>query len=642
IPLDELADIKYTKGPAKISRENTNRRVFVSVNVRDRDLQSVVNDIQATVEKNVTLKPGNYIVYGGQFENLQNATKRLMLAVPVALLLIFIFLHFAFKSIKDTILIYTAIPLSIVGGVIFLWIRGMPFSVSAGIGFIALFGIAVLNGIVLIEHLKDLHKSGMTNMKEIIIQGTKDRLRPVMLTASAAAMGFLPMAVSTGAGAEVQRPLATVVIGGLITSTMLTMIVLPLLFEIFYSVKKIKLFPFRVIRSKTLMIILLMIIPTFSIQAQTKELKLNEIIDTAINYNYEINAYRLNVDKTNIIKSSPIDKTFISVSTDENNLAENNYPLNVLGIQQSFKFPTLYIAQNNAKKINVSMAEITLEIYKQKLKKEVSFCYYEIQNLLNKKIIYSHLDSLYVNLLNNAEIRYTKGDLSQLDLLAVKAKKQQTSLLIKNIDNDIEIYFQKLKTLMNYNEEFSISESIEFEITTQENFDSNPVIKLLLHQENYSQALIKIEQNKILPDFSANYFIGTNYFDNAKYYQGFEVGISIPIFFGYQKSKIQASKIELNIQQSLNQNESVLLKNKLFQYQKEEIKYKELIDNFNNTGKLLYQKIIRTSEKSFQLGEIDLFKFIYSQESALQIKTDYLDNVLRYNKILIEQKYLSN
>src|SRR5690606_12284304 len=204
---------------------------------------------------NIKLSPGNYIEYGGQFENLQNATKRLILAVPVALLLIFIFLHFAFGSLKDAFMIFTAIPLATVGGVFLLWVRGMPFSVSAGVGFIALFGIAVLNGIVLIEHLKELQHEGMTNMRELIMKGTKNRLRPVMLTAGAAAMGFLPMAISTGAGAEVQRPLATVVIGGLFTSTLLTMIALPLLFEVFYNVKGIRLFPFKVIRSKTIMLL---------------------------------------------------------------------------------------------------------------------------------------------------------------------------------------------------------------------------------------------------------------------------------------------------------------------------------------------------------------------------------------------------
>lgn len=248
IPMSEVAAVEYTTGPAKISRENTHRRVVVSVNVRNRDLESVINDIRKKLDAEMTLKPGYYISYGGQFENLKNATQRLSIAVPIALLLIFIFLHFAFNSFREAAIIFSAVPLSAVGGVTFLWIRGMPFSVSAGIGFIALFGVAVLNGIVLIEYLKELREEGHLNMKDLVMKATKERLRPVMLTAAAAALGFLPMAISTSAGAEVQRPLATVVIGGLITSTMLTMIALPLLYAVLIDIKGVALKPLRFIR----------------------------------------------------------------------------------------------------------------------------------------------------------------------------------------------------------------------------------------------------------------------------------------------------------------------------------------------------------------------------------------------------------
>lgn len=221
--------------------------VVVSVNVRNRDLESVVKDIQKILNAKLRLPAGYYVEYGGQFENLRNARKRLIVAVPVALALIFIFLHFAFHSLKDAIMVYTAVPLSVIGGILMLWFRFMPFSISAAVGFIALFGVAVLNGIVLIEHLKELKEEGVDDLKERIMRATRDRLRPVMLTASVAAMGFLPMAISTSAGAEVQRPLASVVIGGLITSTMLTMVALPLLYAVFGSFQKRK---FRIIKKR--------------------------------------------------------------------------------------------------------------------------------------------------------------------------------------------------------------------------------------------------------------------------------------------------------------------------------------------------------------------------------------------------------
>jgi len=233
IPLSELAEINYQKGAAKIARDNTRRRIVVGINVRNRDLKSVVDDIRKLINDHVKLPVGYSITYGGQFENLQRATSRLVVAVPIALLLIFVLLYFAFKSVKDALIIYSAIPLAAVGGVLLLWIRDLPFSISAGVGFIALFGIAVLNGIVLIEHFKELKQQGFDSMEALIKQGTKDRLRAVLLTATAAALGFLPMAVSTSAGAEVQRPLATVVIGGLATATLLTLVVLPVLYAYF-------------------------------------------------------------------------------------------------------------------------------------------------------------------------------------------------------------------------------------------------------------------------------------------------------------------------------------------------------------------------------------------------------------------------
>ncbi|MEO6582822.1 MAG: CusA/CzcA family heavy metal efflux RND transporter, partial [Ferruginibacter sp.] len=233
VPLSEVATVTLKNAPAQVSRENGKRRIFVGFNVRGRDVESTVKEIQALLAANLKLPSGYYTTYGGQFENLQAAKQRLSIAVPVALLLIIILLYFTFNSIGQSLLIFTAIPLSAIGGVFALLIRGMPFSISAGIGFIALFGVAVLNGIVLISQFNFLKQEGITDIYERVRQGTLVRLRPVILTASVASLGFLPMALSTSAGAEVQKPLATVVIGGLITATILTLIVLPVLYILF-------------------------------------------------------------------------------------------------------------------------------------------------------------------------------------------------------------------------------------------------------------------------------------------------------------------------------------------------------------------------------------------------------------------------
>ncbi len=233
IPLAQLAQIELTIGPNQIQRDDAKRRIAIGFNIRNRDVQSIVEEINAKVSSEIKFEPGYYITYGGSFKNLEEATQRLIIAVPLALMLIFLLLYFTFQSFRHGLLIFTAIPLSAIGGVLALWLRGMPFSISAGVGFIALFGVAVLNGIVLIAEFNKIKKEGGHTLKYIVLEGTKVRLRPVLMTALVASLGFLPMALSQGSGAEVQRPLATVVIGGLITATLLTLVVLPVLYTYF-------------------------------------------------------------------------------------------------------------------------------------------------------------------------------------------------------------------------------------------------------------------------------------------------------------------------------------------------------------------------------------------------------------------------
>jgi cobalt-zinc-cadmium resistance protein CzcA len=232
VPLSQLADVRLTEGPAQISREDTRRRIVVELNVRGRDIGSFVRDAQAQIEKDIQVPAGYYITWGGQFENLQRASQRLLIVVPLALFLIFILLFSTFNSVRHAVLIYTGIPFAIVGGVLALALRGMPFSISAGVGFIALFGVAVLNGVVMVSYINRLREEGRS-IEEAVVEGAHTRLRPVLMTALVASLGFVPMAVATSAGAEVQRPLATVVIGGLITSTVLTLLVLPTIYSWF-------------------------------------------------------------------------------------------------------------------------------------------------------------------------------------------------------------------------------------------------------------------------------------------------------------------------------------------------------------------------------------------------------------------------
>jgi heavy metal efflux system protein len=237
IPLAQLAEIKLVEGPSQISREDTRRRIGVELNIRGRDIGSFVKDAQIAIDRQVTLPPGYYLTWGGTFENLQRASARLLIVVPLALFLIFVLLFTTFGSVKHAVLIYTGIPFAIAGGVLALALRGMPFSISAGVGFIALFGVAVLNGVVMVSYINHLRDRGRS-VADAVMEGAEIRLRPVLMTALVASLGFIPMAIATSAGAEVQRPLATVVIGGLITSTFLTLLILPMLYGRFVRDEK--------------------------------------------------------------------------------------------------------------------------------------------------------------------------------------------------------------------------------------------------------------------------------------------------------------------------------------------------------------------------------------------------------------------
>jgi cobalt-zinc-cadmium resistance protein CzcA len=233
LPLSAVANVRIAEGPNQISREDGKRRVVVQANVRGRDLGSFVAEAERRVAAEIDLPPGYWITWGGQFENLIAARKRLTFVVPLSLLLIFALLFASFGSVKHSLIVFSGVPLALTGGILALWVRGIPFSISAGVGFIALSGIAVLNSLVLVSFINSLRRQGIP-LEEAITSGALTRLRPVLMTALVASLGFVPMAIATGSGAEVQRPLATVVIGGVLSSTLLTLVVLPALFRIFH------------------------------------------------------------------------------------------------------------------------------------------------------------------------------------------------------------------------------------------------------------------------------------------------------------------------------------------------------------------------------------------------------------------------
>ena len=651
VPMSELAEIQYSTGPAKISRDDTRRRVVVSVNVRNRDLESVVNDIEAILSSKLELPAGYSVDYGGQFENLRNASKRLKLAVPIALLLIFIFLHFAFGSFKEAALIFTAVPLSIVGGVVALWIRGMPFSISAGIGFIALFGVAVLNGIVLIEHLKELKKQGITDMRERVLKGTRERLRPVLLTAGAAALGFLPMAISHSAGAEVQRPLATVVIGGLVTSTLLTMLALPLLYAVVDDIKGIRLWPLRITKHKITPLILLLLIPSLAI-SQVKEsdsaeptlFGLSDVIDIAYENNSELKAYRLRAEESKaLIKTAyKIDKTAVYYSYDENNIAANGYPLGVFGGSQRFDFPTVYFARKRANTLAYDMSINEFEGKKKQLTRDLSKAYYKLVFYHNRHEVYLQLDSLYARVSHAAESSQKMGDLSNLELLNAQLSYEEVHLLLTQMQRDIYIAQKSLATLMNYDSVFIIPEEhLEELIVVYDSVESDPGYRYWQNAGIMLNEELKAEKSLLLPDLTLGYFNGSNHYADAERYQGFEVGLGIPLFFGEQRAKVNAKKFAIQATGNIQDHYFRQYNMRVNELRESLGKYADALHHYEERGKHLSTELIRSSRLGYQAGEIDFFRFALSVDRAVQIKLDHLENLYNYNELVLEINFLT-
>ncbi len=392
IPLSQVAAIDYKLGPAQISREAGKRRIVIGFNVAGRDVQTVVKDIQQQLAANVKLPAGYYFTYGGQFENLQKASSRLLIAVPVSLLLIFMLLYFTFHSFKQATLIFTAIPMSAIGGVFALMLRGMPFSISAGIGFIALFGLAVLNGIVLIGTFNQLKKEGVDDIFQRVKEGTLTRLRPVLMTATVASLGFLPMAISTSAGAEVQKPLATVVIGGLVTATFLTLFVLPLLYIIFNSKLNMK----RSRGAKTIVTILAFLFMALGSQVFGQErISVTEAVETALKNNrqFQINQAEIVGAGFNVKTATEIPKTGIFAENEDYRPTDKAGLLKI-GITQSIAWPGLYTARKAYFKEQLKYVNLNTDVLKTAITKDVRTAYFQLWYLQDRQKLYMELDSI--------------------------------------------------------------------------------------------------------------------------------------------------------------------------------------------------------------------------------------------------------
>ena len=645
IPLQQVATVSIKDGPYQIQRDDTRRRIIVAFNVRNRDVESVVEEISTKIDSEINLEPGYSISYGGQFENLVEARERLAIAVPLALLLIFILLYFTFGSIKQGVLIFTAIPLSAIGGVFALWFRDMPFSISAGVGFIALFGVAVLNGIVLIAEFNRLKKDGVSDIFQRIYQGTKTRLRPVILTASVASLGFLPMAISQTSGAEVQRPLATVVIGGLITATFLTLVVLPILY--YYSEKKLKMKP-----NKTTLVLLITVIGSvYSINAQTvSEVKvyqnIDEVIETALKNNPNIKVSRLQTEQQQALKGSSFDlpKTEFGLEYGQtNSIADNDTRFSV---SQKFAFPTLYGSQNKLAKSKIETSELNEAILKNELIGQVKSTYYALWYLKSKQKVLQKQDSIYERFAYAANLRYKTGESNALEQSTANVELADIQIMISQNDSELKNHQSLLQNLMNADSLVDINVGkLDVKATMlpvmkdSTAIANNPTLAFYQKQIELSENEKSVAISKMLPDITLGYFnqsfIGNGetangiptVFDSGDRFTGVQFGLSIPIWLKPYTAKIKAAKI----QKMENKAQLEDVKNKtqtqfetLWETLQTERKNLEL---YANNALPQAELLLKNSQRGFQEGEVGYIEYIQGLNRALTIQVKYLDFV---------------
>ncbi|MBB3695908.1 cobalt-zinc-cadmium resistance protein CzcA [Flammeovirga yaeyamensis] len=653
IPLYILAEIKNELGPMQISRDNTQRRTYVGINVRGRDIQSVVNDVQQILDEQLDLPPGYFIRYGGQFENLERANRRLKIVVPLALASIFILLMIALKSWKQALMINVAIPFACIGGVVGLWGRGLPFSISAGVGFVVLFGVAVLNGLVLIEGWNELKSNENLPLKDRITEGAKRRIRPILLTALTDILGFLPMAISSSAGAEVQRPLATVVIGGMITSTLLTLFVLPVLYQMMEKKESIKVAP-----SVLTMLTLFIGIPSLFnvVNAQDRLIKSqDEAVEIGMIQNgYIINAQKgvewMEVEKK---RAFDIDKLQLDANYGQYNSYHNDLGFEVT---QNFNFPTVYGKQKGLAKEKVSAAEYRLELTKSEMKREIKKAWETLTYLKEKEELMNYQDSIFKEFQRAAQVRYETQATNYLALASAETQVMKIENDLYLLSSDILIEENKLRVLLQDTIGFTFQtnaqkkRSIE-EFLSTDQLMHHPKLNQIKQEIQISEAEKKVASAKMLPNIKLGYFNNSmtgSILENgaaassSTRFQGVKVGVGIPLFFGSEKAVINQAKLKAQMSQVAADQYSIELKGEYYRLHQQKQQLEGSLRHYEEKALPQAERIIEFAQKSYHLGAINYVEFFQNINQSLGIKYNYLTTVNNYNQVIIQLEYLMN
>ena len=638
IPVSEVATIGLVNGPLQINRDATKRRIVIGVNVRDADIQKVVRTIQETLDKHIKLEPGYYFEYGGQFENLRNAINTLTIVIPVALSLILLLLFFAFKSVTYSLVVFSTVPLSLIGGILALWLRGLPFSISAGVGFIALFGVAVLNGILMINHFNNLRKQTKYQMttNRILAKGCPHLLRPVFLTGLVASLGFVPMAIAKSAGAEVQRPLATVVIGGLIVSTILTLIIIPVFYRLVNSSAAWK----RQRWLKRLLPFLLFLGILFPTHAQ-QTVSLEEAVTIALENHPRLKTATASIERSRASRgeSWEVSPTTFNYSWGQINGETRND--NQMEITQSLGSLLTPFYKNALVNRQVATGEYYRDLVKKEITAEVKRAWAYYQYAFHLCALYKEQIEWAGRLRKASQLRYEQGDITLLE-------RNMSSTLVADLQTRLSQAEEELQLATRRFSWTCYSDSpllpmdttlVLFPARVAEIAPSDIHLNYFRSVADEKKAMLRIERSRFFPELSVGYV--RQKIAPLSGLDSWMVGISFPVLFFPQHSRVRQAKIDSYIARTEAESNIRQLNNKVEELSVALRKEGEHIRYYTTGALPEAEALLKSATVQFKESETDITQFVQSLNAAREIRRGYIEAVYAYNISALELELYS-
>lgn len=638
IPVSEVATIELVNGPLQINRDATKRRIVIGVNVRDADIQKVVRTIQETLDKHIKLEPGYYFEYGGQFENLQNAIDTLTIVIPVALSLILLLLFFAFKSVTYSLVVFSTVPLSLIGGILALWLRGLPFSISAGVGFIALFGVAVLNGILMINHFNNLRKQTKYQMttNRILAKGCPHLLRPVFLTGLVASLGFVPMAIAKSAGAEVQRPLATVVIGGLIVSTILTLIIIPVFYRLVNSSAAWK----RQRWLKRLLPFLLFLGILFPTHAQ-QTVSLEEAVTIALENHPRLKTAMASIERSRASRgeSWEVSPTTFNYSWGQINGETRND--NQMEITQSLGSLLTPFYKNALVNRQVTTGEYYRDLVKKEITAEVKRAWAYYQYAFHLCALYKEQIEWAGRLRKASQLRYEQGDITLLErnMLSTLVADLQTRL--SQAEEELQLATRRFSWTCYSDSPLLPMDTtlVLFPARVAEIAPSDIHLNYFRSVADEKKAMLRIERSRFFPELSVGYV--RQKIAPLSGLDSWMVGISFPVLFFPQHSRVRQAKIDSYIARTEAESNIRQLNNKVEELSVALRKEGEHIRYYTTGALPEAEALLKSATVQFKENETDITQFVQSLNAAREIRRGYIEAVYAYNISALELELYS-